>query len=1069
MWFIDQLEPGAHYNDNFALILDGALDSTALERAVNAIVGRHQVLRTHFATHEGEPYQAIVGDLPIELVQVDLDKLQREARDAALQEEVRRRIRVPFDLAKGPLLRTVLFRLDAERHVLLLVIHQAVNDSWSLGRFCAELGALYSAFVDGVDDPLPPLEIQYGDYAEWQRQELDEEELADDLTYWKEHLAGELQVLELPLDHPRPAQQTFNGARQPVALSAGLRDRLTALAQANGCTLYMALLALFKVLLYRYSGQSDVIVGSPIANRNHRQLEPLLGMFVNTIALRTDLGGNPDIPALLRRVRQTATQGYAHAELPFERLVQALHPPADMSRTPIFQVLFDYHNTPMPTPAMQGLRADATAFDPGMSRFDLTLELADRNGMIAGWFEYNSDLFDAETIAALADHWQQLLEAAVAAPDTPIDRLPLLTADEERRLLIEWNATALELPADPAFHRLIERQAAATPEALAVVAGGQQLTYRELDERANRLAHHLQAKGVAPGVLVGICLERTIEMPVALLGVLKAGGGYLPLDPGYPAERIAFILNDANATLLLTQQSLLGRLPKSAAEPLCIDLEREAIDLCQSSTLEVTQQPDDLAYVIYTSGSTGKPKGVMVPHRAVLNFLGAMTKRPGLGADDILLAVTTLAFDIAVLELYLPLLVGGRVVIADREEAQDGRDLLALMREHGVTIMQATPATWRLLVESGWQGEPRLKVLCGGEALPKDLAADLIERVGGVWNMYGPTETTVWSTCAEITDAKQPIHVGKPIANTRLYVLDPQQQPVPVGAHGELYIGGTGVTLGYLGREKLTAERFVADPFTGAAEGLYRTGDLVRYNRAGELIYLNRLDNQVKVRGYRIELGEIETVLAACAGIARGVVVVREDRPGDRRLAAYYVLNDGAHTTPTELRKQLRIDLPDYMIPQHFVELDMLPLTPNGKVDRKALPSPFAGGAAEETLIEPETPAEQALAAIWQELLGDARIERHDNFFDVGGHSLLAVQVVVRAEKELGVELSLRSLVSDSLAQIAAGLKLSEALATSGETLPEMEMVAADPGDEPRARKGLFDRLKSKISGKEKG
>ncbi len=750
----------------------------------------------------------------------------------------------------------------------------------------SELNALYNGYCQGREDVLPPPLLQYADFAEWQRERLSDEVLVDSLTYWQERLADELPILDLPQDRPHLANQTFRGARIPVTLSRELTESLTALGQTQGCTLYMTLLAGFNILLSRYSRMDDIIVGSPIANRDHPQLESLLGMFVNNIVLRTDLGGAPDFNALLTRIKETATGAYAHAELPFEKLVQVLHLPVDMSHTPLFQVMFDFHNTPMPEIDMEGLAVKRCTLDAGMSRFDLTLELAEDADGVAGYFEYNPDLYDEVTIQAMATHLQRLLEAVVADPTVAITTLPMLSPEEKTQLVDDWNETDVELAGSAGFHHLFEQQVIRAPDEVAVIFGESQLTYRELNIRSNQLAHYLRTLKVGPDVLVGICLERSVDMLVALLGVLKAGGTYLPLDPDYPADRIGYILDDADTSLLLTHRSLLEKLPACNAQVLAIDAEKDLIRKLCADTPESLETADNLAYVIYTSGSTGRPKGVQVQHQAVSNFLTSMTKCPGIDVNDVVLALTTISFDIAVLELYLPLIVGAKVVIASREQALDGRDLKDLMQDHGVSLMQATPATWRLLVDSGWRGDAGLKVLCGGEALSQDLARDLVRLTGGVWNMYGPTETTVWSTCSHITSEEESVRIGRPIDNTRLYVLDQYQQPVPVGVHGELYIGGLGVTQGYLGRPELTEERFVEDPFSRGGVRMYRTGDLVHFTVDGELEYLNRLDNQVKVRGFRIELGEIESVLAEYDKVRCSVVVVREVRPGDRRLAA---------------------------------------------------------------------------------------------------------------------------------------------------------------------------------------
>jgi amino acid adenylation domain-containing protein len=1006
LWFLDQFEPGSSvYNIPLTLRLKGVLDVGALEASLNALVARHEVLRTCFGVEAGDPVQVIAPTLTVPLPVDDLCGVPQAEREAQLQARVQAETDAPFDLAQGPLLRARLLQVGEKAHVLVLTVHHIISDGWSMGVLMRELSALYAACCQGLPSPLPELPIQYADYAIWQRDWLQGEVLEKQLSYWREQLK-DLPVLDLPTDRPRPAMQSFRGAQLHFDLPADLTQGLEKLSQRAGVTLFMTLLAAFQVLLQRYTGQDDIVVGSPIAGRNKVDIEGLIGFFVNTLVLRTDLSGNPTFMELLGRVREVALGAYAHQELPFDRLMEELQPARDMSRNPLFQVMFVLQNAPRADLNLPGIQATLQPAHRATAKFDLTLSIIKRSDMLQGTLEYNLDLFDAVTVGTLAEHFQTLLAGIVAAPDQSVRQLPMLSEAERSRLLADWNTTALAYDGDQAVHQLIERQVDRTPAAVAVGFEDRSLSYQALDQQANQLAHHLQALGVGPDVLVGVALERSERMLVALLGVLKAGGAYVPMDPDYPQARLAYMLEHADVRVLLTEEAMLERLPEHTAQMVCLDRDWKRIGGLATSRPAAGVRPENLAYVIYTSGSTGKPKGVQVHHGAVVNFLTSMAHTPGLTARDVLLAVTTLSFDIAVLELYLPLTIGGRVQLVSREVAGDGEQLLRALKETSASVMQATPATWRLLLLAGWEGREGFKVLAGGEALPRDLVNELVDRAGGVWNMYGPTETTVWSTCEYVTATEGPVLIGRPIGNTQVYVLDADLQPVPVGVPGELYIGGRGVARGYLHAPDLTLERFVPDPFAAEPGGrLYRTGDQVRYRPDGRLEYLGRLDNQVKLRGFRIELGEIETVLSTHQALQQVVVAVREDHPGDARLVAYIVPLPGQAVTVTDVRKHLRRALPDYMIPQHVVELEAIPMTPSGKIDRKALPSPFDAAALDEDVyVAPGTETERTLAAIWQEVLGVTRVGIHDNFFDLGGHSLLATKGIARMNAVLHSE-----------------------------------------------------------------
>ena len=1030
LWFLDQFAPGSPtYNVPAVFRLAGRLDARSLERSLNEIVRRHAILRTSFATAGSKPVQIVLPTLTIEMPRLDLGGFDGAVREAEASRLMREESLRPFDLTRGALLRARLLRLGAEEHVLLLTLHHIVADGWSLSVLLRELTALYAA--DSADEPapLPELPIQYTDFAHWERERLQGEFLETRLAYWKRQLDSMPPALLLPTDYPRPAMQTFRGARREFVLTPELSESLKSLSRREGCTLFMTLLAAFQTLLYRYTAQEDITVGTSFNNRSRVETEPLIGVFINTLVLRTDLSGGPSFRELLGRVREVTLEAHAHQDLPFERLVEELQPERELSHSPLFQVMFILQNAPAAALELPGLSVTLADVHNGTAKFDLLLSMVEDVGRLGGSLEYSSDLFDAATIDSLLGHFRTLLEAAAAEPDCAIGALPILTPEEQRRLLVEWNDTATVYQSESLAHEHFERQAANAPDAVAVTLGAEQLSYRELNARANRVAHALRRLGVGPDVMVGLMVERSLEMMVGLLGILKAGGAYLPLDPSYPAERLAFMLEDSAAPVLLTQQHLREGLPAHQAEVLYLDSEWPARIAPESAeNLTALNEGDHLSYVIYTSGSTGRPKGVQLTQRGLINLLTGMQKLLGVTGRDVWLAVTSLSFDIATMELCLPLLTGGRVVLVGRETAADGAALSARLRECGASVMQATPATWRLLLEAGWEGGGPLLILSGGEALKRELARALMERCGGgvVWNGYGPTETTIYSLLSVVDDERR-ITVGRPPANTRVYVLDARMQPVPVGVAGELYIGGDGLARGYLKRPRLTAERFVPDPFS--AEGsarMYRTGDLVRYLRDGAVEYLGRNDFQVKVRGYRIELGEIESVLAQHPAVLQGVVVAREAGAGDVRLAAYLVANaEQPWPGLTELRGFLHERLPAFMVPSAFVLMDALPMTPNRKVDRNALPAPGWGqteGAAAH--VAPRTPFEEVLAGIWSQVLGVERVGVHDDFFEAGGHSLLATSFVSRVREVFRVELPLRRLFeTPTLAGIAEGIE----------------------------------------------
>ncbi|MGB7891209.1 MAG: amino acid adenylation domain-containing protein, partial [Microcoleus sp.] len=1052
LWFFEQLNAGNFtYHILAGVRLTGTLDARALDRSLNELVKRHEVLRTAFKTINGQPIQAIASNLELKILEIDLRSLPETERSREVERLIAAEAKLAFDLSQAPLLRAKLLHLSDSNWVLLLSTHHIIFDAWSMGIFIQELATFYQAFCTGKPSPLPELSVQYADFASWQRQWLQGEVLETQLAYWKKQLGGNLPVLNLPTDRPRSAVQTFRGAVHKFTIPKAIAEEIVQLSQREKATLFMTLLAAFKTLLYRYTGQEDILVGSPIANRNRREIEEVIGLFANTLVFRTNLSSNPTFKELLARVREVALGAYNHQDLPFDKLVEIIHHERDLSHNPLFQVLFSLRNVRMPQIKLPGVTLSSLEIERKTARFDLALDLEEGLEGINGTLEYSEDLFDASTARRIAGHFLTLLESIAANPEQRISNLPILTKPEQQQLLFEWNNTKSELPKNQCVHGLFEAQTERMPDAIAVVFENEYLTYRELNKKANNLASYLQKIGVNPEVFVGIYVERSLEMMVGLLGILKAGGAYVPLDPAYPPERLGFMLEDAKISVLLTQKKLLETLPKNSASLVFLDADGEGISSCDEPVVGL-QNSSNLAYVIYTSGSTGKPKGVQISHASVVNFLSSMRQQLAIADRDVWLAVTSLSFDIAALELFLPITIGSRVVVASREVASNGEKLLETLTNSGATIMQATPASWKMLLAAGWQGNNQLKILCGGEALPRQLANQLLLRGAAVWNLYGPTETTIWSTLYQVDRKDESVSIGRPIANTQIFILDPYLMPVPVGVFGELHIGGAGLSRGYLNRPELTAEKFIPNPFAEdpihasfilnssseiLSERLYKTGDLARYLPDGNIEFMGRSDHQVKVRGFRIELGEIEAVLSQYPAVREAIALVREDNPGDKRLVAYIVANSELKTQDSELINHLRVflkqKLPQYMMPSAFVLLEAMPLTPNGKIDRRSLRAPDTNTAEfESNFTEPRTPDEQLIAEIWAKVLGLERVGIHDNFFELGGHSLLATQAISRLREAFQIEVPLRSLfesptvatVTESLLQYRASQKL---------------------------------------------
>jgi amino acid adenylation domain-containing protein len=1032
LWYFSRLAPdNPVYNEAVTIRKDGHFDVRAFRAAFNEVVRRHEIWRSTFDVVDGKPAQLVHSAPSFELPVVDLSGMPAAERNGEAARMAADEARRPYDLACGPLLRPMLVRFAEDHHRLYLAMHHLIFDGVSL--YCIvlpELTALYASFSAGHEPSLPEPEIQYADYSAAAGQEVMGTEFARRIDHWRHHLEG-APILQLPFDPPRQLHQRFRGAMERVRISKELADELRTLSRISGATLFQVLSAAFAVLLYCYSGQDEIVFGTLSDMRDGRELQGMVGYCLTPLVIRANLRENPSFIELLGRVGADLLDGLSH-QVPFERIVRELHPDRDPGANPIFQAAFVLEPAMVSTDPAWSLHQMEPEVGTlvGHAKFDLHLELDERpDGHLDGRLIYNTDLFAPETATRIAGHWTMLLERIVRAPGDPISELSLLTEEERYRQLVEWNATSADYPRGACVHELFTAQAQRSPDAVAVVFGDEHLTYRELDRRANRVAH-LLARSDAGGSLVAICVERSLDMLVGLLGILKCGAAYLPLDPRYPTDRLALMLEDSGAAVLLTHRRLLSTLPDHRGEVICLDDEPTAHLPDGAPATSVTAE--ELAYVLYTSGSSGKPKGVRVPHRAVVNLLSSMAERPGMGPGDRVVAITTYTFDIAAVELWLPLITGGRTVIASRDVASDGRRLSGLVAACEATIMQATPTTWQILIDSGWRGQPGLVAMCGGETLTPRLADALLDRTAAVWNLYGPTETTVWSTIAAV-ERGSPITIGRPIANTRVYILDRRRQPVPVGVAGEIAIGGDGVALGYLNRPDLTAERFVPDPF--GPEGLmYLTGDLARYLPDGRIEHLGRLDHQVKVRGVRVELGEIEAVLGAAPEVTAAVVVAREQAPGDTRLVAY-VVPDGPMPSPSELASRLRAALPEQMVPSIFVALDALPLSANGKIDRNALPVPRpapANGATSSAM--PRTTVEKRMAVIWSRVLGVDRVGIHDDFFELGGHSLLAVQLLIEVERQLGVEVPLASLLETfTVAGVAA---IIEAMDSQGAGAP---------------------------------
>ncbi|NET09553.1 MAG: amino acid adenylation domain-containing protein, partial [Symploca sp. SIO2B6] len=1056
LWFLDQFQPNsALYNITIALRLAGTLNITALEQSLQAIIERHEALRTNFISVEGEATQIIHPETSWRLSVVELTHLSTNEQEATAQQLAQQQAIQPFELEKESLIRATLIVLSETEHILCVCMHHIVSDGWSTGVLLQELTKLYNGYIQGLSSSLTPLPIQYADFAIWQRKWLQGDVLESQLSYWKNQLADAPNLLSLPTDRPRPAVQTFRGKHQEFTICAQLTSQLTKLSQEQGVTLFMLLLTAFNILLHRYSGQEDILIGSPIANRNQSEIEGLIGFFVNTLVLRTQIEGNPSFKELLTQVREIAMAAYSHQDLPFEMLVEALQPERDLSYTPLFQVMFFLYNESLSQLNLTGLKLSPLTVESQTSKFDLTLVMEKRADVLVGVWEYNTDLFDASTIKRITGHFITLLEGIVSNPQQRIWQLPLLKEVEQQQLLIDWNNKQVNYPQNKCIHQLFEDIVERTPNAIALVFENQQLTYQQLNCRANQLAHYLQSVGVGADVMVGLCVERSLNMIVGILGILKAGGAYVPLDPDYPTERLSFMLEDAQVSVIVTQQQLVESLRQDQARVICLDTNWETIAQNSDSNLANTATANNLAYIIYTSGSTGKPKGVLVNHSNVVRLFAATDDWYNFNSQDVWTLFHSYAFDFSVWEMWGALLYGGRLVVVPYLITRSPESFYDLLSQEKVTILNQTPSAFRQLiqVEQSTTTTKNLNlrlVIFGGEALEFNSLKPWLERHGDqkpqLVNMYGITETTVHVTyrplsLADLDGAASVI--GRPLQDLQVYLLDEYLQPVPMGVPGEMYVGGAGVTRGYLNRSELTAQRFISNPFTDNPQArLYKTGDLARYLPNGELEYLGRIDNQVKIRGFRIELPEIEALLTQHPNVWESVVLVREDEPGDKRLVAYAVPHSQTSVTAAQMRQFLETKLPAYMVPNAFVILESLPLTANGKINRRALPAPDLKSQLTQKYVAPQTATEEMLAQIWGQILKVELVGIHDNFFELGGHSLLATKLISKIRNAFQVELSLRELFSAStliqLSQCIEQLKRQNSSSTASPVLPKI-------------------------------
>jgi len=1030
LWFLEELTV-----DTVAYIfcnridLQGEIDLSVLCKAYQAIVDRHEIFRTSYQQKDGVPVQVIHQNIVIQIPLIDLTDLSGSEQKIKFQKVIDKESKTPFNMSVAPLMRMCVVKLSDQHHVVLQTIHHIAYDGWSLAIIYNELKSLYDAFAEVRENPLADLDIQYADYASWMRGRLDSPDMQEKLNFWKQNLAGDLPVLELPVDKPRPATQSYNGALHRIKFSSELTSTLNEFASKNECTVFMVLMTAFKILLHRYTGETDIIVGTPVANRNYYQIEKLIGLFVNSLVLRANLEDDPDVIKLLARVRETASQAFDNQEVPFEKIVDELNIERDVSHNPVFQVMFAYQNTPDLPAKIGGADMELEILDNDTSVFDITLNLHDSASGIYGYIEYCTDVFEAQTIERMAEHYKNLLESMIANPASKISQLQLMGSKEKNKILNSWNETSFDYATDQCIHWLIEEQARINPNAKAICHKDKQLAYVQLNEKANQLARHLITLGMKPDKIVGICMERSIEMFVSILGILKTGGAYLPLDPSYPNDRLNFMLQDTEAEILICKQSIVDDFPGYNGKFVCIDSDLDEINQYDKSNLNLNISTDNLAYIIYTSGSTGKPKGVMVTHHNLVHSTMARIEYYPEKIQRFLL-LSSFAFDSSVAGIFWTLCQGGELHLPEQGIEKDIQQVAALLQQVQATHMLSLPSIYGLLL--GVAEENQLNslntIIVAGEACSVELLIQHEKTLpkADLYNEYGPTEGTVWSTVYKLeknTDHHL-IPVGKPVPNVKIYILDENLQPVPVGVTGEIYIGGSGVTRGYLNREEMTTEKFIKTPFEATNKKLYKTGDLAKYLVDGNIIFCGRTDNQVKVRGYRIELGEIEDAILQNQAISQCVVLVHKTDMGDSRLIAYIESRDEDTTT---LNEALVRQLPAYMIPSVIIALESLPLMPNGKINRKALPGlADSSVSSKQEFVDPDNSVEFVIAKIWIELLEIDRVSANKNFFELGGHSILVMRVVARIYESFDVQIAIRYLFDSPTVQGLAAILLAD-------------------------------------------
>lgn len=994
--FLELLDRGTAVNHlSIFLQLKGKLNLVALTKSTNQIMERHEVLRTRFSFDMGIPSPEILNDIKIAIPIVDLMGFDGKDREIEARRLAEKEVLQPFDLATAPLIRLKLYKLENDNYLLLIIAHHTIADGWSLGVFLKELMHFYQANTSAKPIRLPELPIQYYDYAYWQTDKKRQEHLQSSKSYWKKQLSDELAILELPTDQARDSKQSFTGETHRFLISEKQTKALEEVGRQEDATLFMTLLTAFYLMLHRFSGQDDILVGTPIANRNLPELENLIGIFINTLVLRVSLSGDPSFRELLRQVRKVSLDAYTHQDFPFEKLLEELKPKRDLNRPPLFQVVFNLQNSPLPKLEIPALETAFREIDRGVAQFELTLMLSKVEDQCHATVEYNANLFKPSTISRMFNSFQLFLDYALSQPDKPISKIQLVSKEEFQHIVYELNQTQLNFPREKCVHQLIEEQVENIPNAIAVVDEQHQITYGELNRRANVLAKYLKELIPDAKIRVGILMKKSLEIVETLLGVLKAGGAYVPIHIASPPDRIQFILKDAKIQVLITN---IDHEPLDEFKGAIVNLNEENLftkDDCLNPATHISS--NSLAYIIYTSGSTGHPKGVMINHSTLMNFFWSMRSNPGMDKDSVILALTSISFDPSTLELFLPLIVGAKIVMGSEKIATNPLLLIETINRYNINILQATPATWQLLLQTDWKGKSDLKALCGGDVLTRELANQLLGSVGSLWNMYGPTEATVWATICQIQKEDAPITIGRPIGNVQTYILDQYLQPVPIGVIGELHIGGECLAVAYLNKPELTHEKFIPNPFSSKSDDrLYKTGDLVRYLSDYRMEILGRSDDQVKVNGHRMELGEITNVLKQHPSVKDGVVTIRAKDTEDKRLVAYFVPKHYHAPKANELREFFEKKLPAYMIPTYYVSIDSIPLSPSKKIDRKSLPIP-EDMCQFSSYVAPRNKEEQIMVEIWQNVLNIQQIGIHDNFFDLGGASIQSIQIVARA------------------------------------------------------------------------